>query len=188
MGTNERNGVHSPINELTTKDIPWVSRDRMGSAPETDPRPYEVRTGAKVLCRHRGSVLLVQERHVDDTPFWTLPGGGVKEGESPREALTREVSEELQCGVIDGTRIGSMWYQHRSKPRTVTRYTVFEGTLTCSPTPNPEQGVHACRWVNDRSPPARTLQCVTALLRRHLDTDEAIAGNPAQQVVPIEPT
>ena len=160
----------------------------MGTAPETGPNPYRVRTGAKVLCRHRGSVLLVQELHADGTPFWTLPGGGVKDDESPREALTREVSEELQCGVVDGTRIGSMWYQHRSKPRTVTRYAVFEGTLTSAPTPNPEQGVQSCQWVNDRSPPVQTLQCVVALLRRHLDTDETIQLSPDQQAVPIEHT
>ena len=45
-----------------------------------------------------GDVLLVQfsERGFH-TGFWSLPGGGLRHGESPRPALEREVQEE--CGV-----------------------------------------------------------------------------------------
>jgi len=37
----------------------------------------QYRRGVKALIERDGAVLLVQERHDDGTPFWTLPGGGV---------------------------------------------------------------------------------------------------------------
>jgi len=40
-----------------------------------------------------GSILMVQHRDAD-REYWTLPGGGVETGESPLEAVVREVKEE----------------------------------------------------------------------------------------------
>lgn len=40
-----------------------------------------------------GKILMVHHIH-DSRDYWTLPGGGVHEGESPEEAVVREVSEE----------------------------------------------------------------------------------------------
>ena len=40
-----------------------------------------------------GSVLLVRHVH-DGHDYWTLPGGGVEEGEAPEDAAVREVEEE----------------------------------------------------------------------------------------------
>jgi len=40
-----------------------------------------------------GKILMVQHRH-DGRSYWTLPGGGVEWGESPSEAVVREVHEE----------------------------------------------------------------------------------------------
>jgi 8-oxo-dGTP diphosphatase len=33
---------------------------------------------------------------------WELPGGKVEDGESPQDALVREVREELGCGIVLG--------------------------------------------------------------------------------------
>jgi 8-oxo-dGTP diphosphatase len=48
-----------------------------------------------VLCvlRHGDDVLLLRQRH--DPTDWSLPGGLLKRGETPRAALAREVAEEL---------------------------------------------------------------------------------------------
>jgi 8-oxo-dGTP diphosphatase len=71
-----------------------------------DHQPFrKQRVGAYALIRRaspgtdgEGDVLLVQfsERGFH-TGSWSLPGGGVEHGESPRPALEREVQEE--CGV-----------------------------------------------------------------------------------------
>jgi len=68
-----------------------------------DHQPFRLqRVGAYALIRRGegegGDVLLVQfsERGFH-TGSWSLPGGGLRHGESPRPALEREVQEE--CGV-----------------------------------------------------------------------------------------
>jgi 8-oxo-dGTP diphosphatase len=51
--------------------------------------------GAYAVCAQRGRILLVRIR--DETPAngsWTLPGGGIRFGETPEEAVVRELAEE----------------------------------------------------------------------------------------------
>lgn len=52
-----------------------------------------------ILNMNREQVLLVKRR---DLPVWVLPGGGIDDGESPEQAVVREVFEEtgLQVKVI----------------------------------------------------------------------------------------
>lgn len=38
-------------------------------------------------------ILMVKHRH-NGNQYWTLPGGGVEKGETPKKAIIREVSEE----------------------------------------------------------------------------------------------
>ncbi|MFC6342202.1 NUDIX hydrolase, partial [Nocardioides hankookensis] len=67
-----------------------------------DHRPFRhQRLGAYAVVRRGGDVLLtrISERGFH-TGSWTLPGGGVDHGESPRSAVLRELREE--CG-LDGT-------------------------------------------------------------------------------------
>lgn len=67
----------------------------------------ERRRVAAVIVR-QGHVLMVRERgrgptgRHDGQEYWTLPGGGISPGETPEEALVREVREEvgLSCRAI----------------------------------------------------------------------------------------
>lgn len=52
-------------------------------------------TGKKVLCTKRA-----------DLPVWVLPGGGIDSGETPEEAVVREVFEETGLEVLVERRIG----------------------------------------------------------------------------------
>ncbi len=58
-----------------------------------------------------GQVLLGQRRKGDRHPFkWEFPGGKVEAGETPRQALVRELREELQIEAKIGPELAR--YEH----------------------------------------------------------------------------
>ena len=61
---------------------------------------------------HRdGQILVGQRRKADRHPFkWEFPGGKVEHGESPQEALVRELREELQIDARVGSELAR--YEH----------------------------------------------------------------------------
>ena len=55
------------------------------------------------LIRREGRVLVSRRRADQSMPLlWEFPGGKVEPGEDPRQALAREVREELGCAVAVG--------------------------------------------------------------------------------------
>lgn len=61
--------------------------------PQNAPKPTQgAHLGANVLVVWDGKLLLEKRR---DSDTWGLVGGGVKNHETPREAIVREVYEEL---------------------------------------------------------------------------------------------
>lgn len=63
------------------------------------------------IIHRRGQVLVGQRRHNDRHPLkWEFPGGKVEYGESPQEALVRELREELQIEAEVGTELAR--YEH----------------------------------------------------------------------------
>lgn len=82
----------------------WATdRPPRGAVPWDDPEaavPVRVRAGAVVL--RDGRMLLIGCDDGDGGTYYEIPGGGVEEGETPREAAVREPREEtgLSGGVV----------------------------------------------------------------------------------------
>ncbi|MDJ1130760.1 NUDIX hydrolase [Streptomyces iconiensis] len=82
----------------------------------TDPQPGKRPTPA---IRHSSRALLLDEEDLlllfsskdeaDGSTFWYPVGGGIKKGESPEDALRREVEEET--GLKDLTVGPQIWYR-----------------------------------------------------------------------------
>ncbi len=66
-------------------------------------RPYRDRMGVYAIIVGAGGALLV----VDESGELQLPGGGIDPGESPLQALHREVREETGWRIAEPRRIGA---------------------------------------------------------------------------------
>ncbi|MEO1732471.1 MAG: NUDIX hydrolase [Pseudomonadota bacterium] len=77
---------------------------RFGARPQTS-RKYRQRTGAYAVLPRHGKLLLTLQRMPE--PDLQLPGGGIDPGESPIQALHREVLEETGWRIGQPRRLGA---------------------------------------------------------------------------------
>lgn len=61
--------------------------------------------GEKILCAQRGSTKSLPYR-------WEFPGGKIEKGESPQEALKREINEEMHCQIKIGKQVEHTVYEY----------------------------------------------------------------------------
>ena len=127
-----------------------------------DSSPARLATKA-VLTNSSRNVLIIQERHVDGKTFWTLPGGGVKPEETAREALRREINEELQCTCTVGSAVGDCIYEHRNWSGESV-YILFRARLHGNPQPARTERVLDCEWCHPSQLPESTLDSVETAL------------------------
>lgn len=59
----------------------------------------------KILCAQRGPSKTLPYK-------WEFPGGKIDEGESPQEALQREITEEMHCKVEVGKQVDHTVYEY----------------------------------------------------------------------------
>jgi 8-oxo-dGTP diphosphatase len=84
--------------------------------PQPNPRPAgpALRFVAAALIVRGGEVLIGQRR--PDQPMallWEFPGGKIEAGESPEQALARELDEELGIRAIIGPRVTRVRHNYR---------------------------------------------------------------------------
>ncbi|MCU1577964.1 MAG: (deoxy)nucleoside triphosphate pyrophosphohydrolase [Rhodoglobus sp.] len=71
--------------------------------------------GGTVLCAQRGPAGALPG-------MWEFPGGKIEPGEAPREALGREIDEELHCRVEVGETITATTYEYEFGIVTLTTF------------------------------------------------------------------
>ncbi|MBU2960647.1 NUDIX hydrolase [Citreicella sp. C3M06] len=77
---------------------------RYGDAPEPA-RRYTLRPGAYAILPRDGALLVTHQS--EPWPEFQLPGGGIDPGESPVQALHREVYEETGWHIARAQRLGA---------------------------------------------------------------------------------
>jgi 8-oxo-dGTP diphosphatase len=92
----------------------------------------------------QGRVLTTQrKKDCSQGLLWEFPGGKVKEWEEPREALRRELKEELDIEVEVGMIFEATYYPYPNSPILLLVYhcRIEKGVLK-------PIGCHDLRWVN----------------------------------------
>ena len=98
-----------------------------------------------------GKILVGQRRRIDRHPFkWEFPGGKVEPGETPQEALVRELREELQISAQVGSELARYEHDYPSGSRV---HLLFFSVSHFSGEPKPHV-FEQIRWLDLRLLPA----------------------------------
>lgn len=94
---------------------------------------------------HRGDTVLLAERvrggHGDG--FWEFPGGKIEPGESPTDALIRELGEELGVRITDASPL--LVTEHRYPERHVRLHVFDVHAWRGEPAGRESQALYWCR-------------------------------------------
>lgn len=106
-------------------------------------------TRAVIILIQGGQVALI-ERHRQGHHYYTFPGGGVDEGETPEQTAVREAREELGLEVVLRKLVAEIWF--KGKPQFYYLAEAVGGTFGTGngpeiTTPYPERGTYRPLWM-----------------------------------------
>lgn len=87
--------------------------EKTGTDAAAEKKRVEVAAG--IIYDDRGRVLVCRRgtgKNPDTDGKWEFPGGKLEPGETPRDAVCRELREELQIDVFAGRRIAVVEYEY----------------------------------------------------------------------------
>ena len=93
---------------------------------ETEIRMDRIEVVAAVI-RKDGMIFATQRGYGEQKDGWEFPGGKVEKDEDFREALTREIREELEVEILPGEEICAVEYDY---PNISIRLTCYWAELT----------------------------------------------------------
>jgi ADP-ribose pyrophosphatase YjhB (NUDIX family) len=103
--------------------------------------------GASALCMNEGRLLMVLQGKEYEEKRWTVPSGGLEEGETLRECCKREVWEETGYEVDVRKHLYTKWGCEGSVSTTIHYYEVqlLKGEATLH---DPDQLIHRIEWIS----------------------------------------
>jgi 8-oxo-dGTP diphosphatase len=116
----------------------------------------------------QGKVLVTQRMEKSSQGLlWEFPGGKLEERETPREALRRELKEELDIDVEVGTIFETVYYPYPESPILLLAYhcRIVKGVLK-------PLGCRDLRWVNLRELKELVMPPADDPIRGHLFSSE----------------
>ena len=113
-----------------------------------------------VVHDERARLLLVRRGTEPGRGLWSVPGGRVEAGETPRQAVVREVEEETGLRITPGRLVGTV---ERDRPGGVV-YVIddFEAYVDGSPPLRAGDDADEARWCTVEE--VATLPCVEGLV------------------------
>jgi len=146
--------------------MPSIGRKNAAGIVSRDEMKTVIVTAALII--EQGKILVTQrKKEASHGLLWEFPGGKVKEGEEPREALRREVKEELDVEVEVGLIFDAVFYSYPEYPILLLVYRCRIGKGSLKPI-----GCNDLRWVNLRELETLAMPPADDPIRKHLDSFE----------------
>lgn len=82
--------------------------------------------GAVIHDDQSGYLCALRSKEMSQGGFWEFPGGKVEQGEEPKEALKREIKEELGCAIEVGKHIATTIHDY---PQVRVKLHTYHATL-----------------------------------------------------------
>lgn len=109
----------------------------------------QVHPAVKAIIRYENKFLIVKQT-IGTHSVWDLPGGKVQYGESPYNALLREVEEEVKLTIRIIRPIGLFWFFRQDSEQVVcTAFlcTVDNNKIDLSKNPDADENIIDYKWV-----------------------------------------
>ena len=146
--------------------MPSIELRKMAEIASRDEMKTVIVTAALIIEQEK---ILVTQRKREDSHglLWEFPGGKVKEGEEPREALQRELKEELDVEVKPGMMFDGTLYSYPEYPILLLVYhcRIEKGSLK-------PIGCHNLRWVTLQELKTLAMPPADEPIRKHLSSLE----------------
>ena len=129
-----------------------------------DPLPHTLHIATACFIDASNALLVVRKR---GTQSWMLPGGKLDAGETPEQALVREVEEELRVALRPGdlTHLGNFQAMAANEADTRVNASVFLAKLSGGQQFSLAAEIEAMDWLRlDKPIPSN----VAPLLREHI--------------------
>lgn len=104
---HRRQCEHDEDQDQDPHDIP-VLPYRGGMSPIPGPEKRRVAAVGAIVRDESGRLLVIRRAQDPGKGLWSIPGGRIEPGETPEDALAREVSEETGLEVTVGKLVGSV--------------------------------------------------------------------------------
>lgn len=126
------------------------------------------------IVEDNGKFLIVEELSSGKVVI-TQPGGHIEKGESPEDAIVREVLEESRCHVAVTALLGVYLWIHPQTRQQFLKVTYEAELLACDPTRDLDHGIHAVHWYTLADIKARRRDIRTPVVLRCIN--DYLAGN-----------
>lgn len=92
----------------------------------------QIEVVAAIIRDTEGRIFATQRGYGEWKDWWEFPGGKIEAGESPEEALRREICEELETSISVGSLLQTIEYDYPKFHLTMHCYlcSVLSGALT----------------------------------------------------------